>query len=45
VDLAFPVRYAHAPIEVCQRTDLERLIVLLTAALEGIDAGLDLSRG
>jgi len=45
LDLAFPVRYAHAPIEVCQRTDLEQLIVLLTAALEGIDVGLDLSRG
>ena len=45
VDMAFPVRYAHSPIEVCMRSDLEQLILLLTSALEGIDGSLDLSRG
>jgi len=45
VDVAFPARYTHAPIEVGSRPDLEQLIALLSAVLEGIDPKLDLSRG
>jgi putative aminopeptidase FrvX len=45
VDMTFPVRYTHAPIEVACLPDIERLILLLAAALEGVGPGLDLSRG
>jgi len=45
VDLGFPARYTHAPIEVGSRPDMEQLISLLAAALEGVDTQLDLSRG
>lgn len=45
VDMAFPARYTHAPIEVGSLPDMEQLIVLLAAAIEGIDSELDLSRG
>ena len=45
LDLGFPARYTHAPIEVGSRPDMEQLITLLAAALEGIDSRLDLSRG
>jgi putative aminopeptidase FrvX len=45
LDLGFPARYTHAPIEVASRSDMEQLIVVLAAALEGIDSQLDLSRG
>jgi putative aminopeptidase FrvX len=45
VDLAFPVRYTHAPVEVGSLPDMEQLITLLVAAIENLDSGLDLSRG
>jgi putative aminopeptidase FrvX len=45
IDVGFPARYTHAPIEVASRPDMEHLIALLTATLEGIDSQLDLSRG
>lgn len=45
VDMAFPVRYTHAPVEVGSVPDMEHLILLLAAAIEKIDPGLDLSRG
>src|SRR3990172_6935134 len=45
VDVAFPARYTHSPIEVGSRTDMEQLINLLTMAFESIDSRLDLSRG
>lgn len=45
VDMAFPTRYAHSPIEVGSLPDMERLIRLLAGAIEGVDSGLDLSRG
>jgi putative aminopeptidase FrvX len=45
IDLGFPARYTHAPIEIASRPDIEQLIALLAAALEGIDSQLDLSRG
>ena len=45
VDMALPVRYTHAPIEVGSLPDMEQLIILLTAAIEGVGPELDLSRG
>lgn len=45
VDMTFPTRYTHAPIEVASLRDLEQLIVLVAAAIEGMDSKLDLSRG
>ena len=45
VDMGFPVRYTHAPIEVGSLPDMDLQIGLLAAAIEGIDSGLDLSRG
>ncbi len=45
VDLLTPVRYTHAPIEVGSVPDIEKLVILVTTALEGIDCTLDLSRG
>lgn len=45
VDLGFPMRYSHSPIEVASVGDIEKLILLLAAALEGVSADLDLSRG
>jgi putative aminopeptidase FrvX len=45
LDMAFPVRYTHAPIEVGSWPDMEYLIVLLAEVLNSIDSTLDLSRG
>ncbi len=45
VDVAFPARYTHAPIEVGSVPDMQLMIELLAAALWGIDGKLDLSRG
>jgi len=45
VDLAFPARYTHSPIEVGSRPDMEQLIRLLVLSLESIDPNLDLTRG
>jgi putative aminopeptidase FrvX len=45
VDMAFPARYTHAPIEVGSKPDMEQLIILLAEAIKGIDEDLDLSRG
>lgn len=44
VDMGFPARYTHAPIEVGSRPDMEKLIILLVSALERIDADFDLTR-
>lgn len=45
VDIAFPARYTHSPIEVASLPDMEQLIQLLTITIEAIDETLDLSRG
>ncbi len=45
VDMAFPLRYSHSPVEVASLPDIEQLSLLLAAALEGMGAGFDLSRG
>jgi putative aminopeptidase FrvX len=44
VDVGFPARYTHSPIEVGSRPDMEQLIQLLALAIESIDSKLDLSR-
>lgn len=45
VDMAFPARYTHSPIEVGSLPDMEKLIALLALSIKGIDQRLDLSRG
>ena len=44
IDMAFPCRYTHSALEVCDLADLESLTRLLLAALDGIDAGFSLDR-
>jgi putative aminopeptidase len=44
LDLGVPVRYAHSALEVVDPADIAALVVLLDAALDRIDAGLDLIR-
>jgi putative aminopeptidase FrvX len=45
VDMAFPARYTHAPIEVGSQPDMADLVLLLAEAIRGIDKTLDLTRG
>lgn len=45
VDMAFPARYTHSPVEVGSLADMEQLILLLVRAIECMDRNLDLSRG
>lgn len=45
VDIGFPARYTHAPVEMASKYDLENLVKLLDAVLLRIDETLDLSRG
>ena len=45
VDVAFPTRYTHSPVEVGSRPDMEGLIQLLVEAIGRIDHSLDLGRG
>jgi putative aminopeptidase FrvX len=44
VDVGFPKRYAHAPIETCQLSDMQLLIDLLTVFLSDVDQGFDFNR-
>ena len=44
IDLGFPVRYTHTPIETCDLADLEGLVSLLAAGIAGISGGFDFSR-
>jgi putative aminopeptidase FrvX len=43
--LAVPVRYTHAPLEVCDPEDVTRCVELLAAVAREYSADLDLSRG
>jgi putative aminopeptidase FrvX len=43
--LAVPIRYTHAPLEVCDLNDITQAIELLTAVAQAYGAGLDLGRG
>ena len=44
LDLGFPTRYTHSPIEICDLYDLENLAKLVKALTSHIDAGFDLHR-
>jgi putative aminopeptidase FrvX len=45
LDLGFPMRHSHSPLEVCDLRDLEALTDLLAAAIGRIDGTLRLERG
>jgi putative aminopeptidase FrvX len=45
LDLGFPLRYSHAPLECCDLADLAALARLLTAMLARIGPGFALGRG
>lgn len=44
IDVGFPTRYSHSPVEVCDLDDLERLARLLVAAIRAIGPGFSLDR-
>ena len=44
MDVGFPLRYSHMPVEVCDLRDLEGLAALLEAALGGMGAGFSFAR-
>lgn len=44
IDLGFPMRYSHSPVEVCDLADLDALTRLLVAGLGAIDGGMTLDR-
>ncbi len=41
---AFPMRYSHSSLEVCDLRDLEGLTMLLVEAIRNIDADFSLDR-
>ena len=43
--IAVPIRYTHAPLEVCDLSDVKASIDLLIHTAKAFDASLDLSRG
>jgi putative aminopeptidase len=45
IDLGFPARFTHTPIESCDLRDVAGLIELLSVWIGGIDAGFDFGRG
>lgn len=45
LDLGFPMRHSHSPLECCDLADLAGLVQLLAAALPRIPAGMKLERG
>jgi putative aminopeptidase FrvX len=45
IDLGFPARFTHTPIESCDLRDVADLVALLAAWIGDIDAGFDFSRG
>ena len=44
VDLGFPARYTHTPVEVCQLSDIEGLLKLVAALVADLKPGLSFSR-
>ena len=44
MDLGFPARYTHSPIETCSLNDLENLGILVTEIIKNIPAEFDLNR-
>ena len=45
IDLAFPARYTHAPVELASLQDMDRLVDLLSRFLSELPTHLDLQRG
>ncbi len=45
IDLGFPARYTHAPVEAVNLNDVELLIQLLTYIIQKTDENVDFSRG
>ena len=44
LDLGFPARYTHTPVEVCSISDVENLGRLVAAMVSRINADFDLNR-
>lgn len=44
LEMGFPARYTHTPIEVCDVKDLERLALLVSAMARKVDANFQLNR-
>ncbi len=44
IDLGFPIRYSHSPLEVCDLADLEALARLVIGAISQIQPGFSLDR-
>ena len=44
IDVGYPTRYTHAPIEMCDLSDLVGLADLIEAALAGMDRGFSFAR-
>jgi putative aminopeptidase len=44
IDVGFPARYTHTPIETCDVRDIAGLVAVLTAFFDGLGAGFDLRR-
>lgn len=44
IDIGYPARYTHTPIETCDLTDLEQIAALLEASLAGMAKGFSFAR-
>lgn len=44
IDLGFPARYTHTPVETCQLSDMQGLVDLTKAVICALGPGFDLSR-
>lgn len=44
VDLGFPARYTHTPVELCQLSDLEQLVTLVWTVINAMGPGFRLTR-
>lgn len=44
LDMGFPARYTHSPVEVCSIRDIENLGKLVAATVGALDAGFDQNR-
>lgn len=45
VDLGFPARYTHTPVETCQLSDIEQLVLLLEETVRSLRPDMDWNRG
>ncbi len=44
LDMGFPARYTHTPIETCDAADIDLLAALVSAMAAGLDGGFQLAR-